>query len=110
VGAPPEPFLDRPRAIVSVALAYVTSVVADRQRDARLVLISLAFFSAAGEALGPGRLGIALGKSSVKGRRQPGDARILSVLGPEPDPSAGHRPERSGAERSVEPPPDGDDR
>ena len=35
-------------AIVSVALAYVTSVVAGRQRDARLVLISLAFFSAAG--------------------------------------------------------------
>ncbi len=35
-------------ALVSVALAYVTNVVAGRQRDARLVLISLAFFSAAG--------------------------------------------------------------
>ena len=35
-------------AAVSVALAYVTSVVAGRQRDARLVLISFAFFSAAG--------------------------------------------------------------
>src|SRR6478736_6413143 len=35
-------------AIVSVVLAYVTSVVAGRQRDARLVLISLAFFAAAG--------------------------------------------------------------
>jgi adenylate cyclase len=33
---------------VSVVLAYVTSVVAGRQRDARLVLISFAFFSAAG--------------------------------------------------------------
>jgi class 3 adenylate cyclase len=35
-------------AAVSVALAYVTSLVAGRQRDARLVLISFAFFSAAG--------------------------------------------------------------
>ncbi len=35
-------------AAVSVALAYVTSAVAGRQRDARLVLISLAFFAAAG--------------------------------------------------------------
>ena len=33
---------------VNVALAYVTSVVAGRQRDARLVLISLAFFASAG--------------------------------------------------------------
>jgi len=35
-------------AAVSVALAYVTSLVAGRQRDARLVLVSLAFFAAAG--------------------------------------------------------------
>jgi adenylate cyclase len=35
-------------AAVSIALALVTSVVAGRQRDARLVLISLAFYSAAG--------------------------------------------------------------
>ncbi|HEY7132682.1 MAG TPA: adenylate/guanylate cyclase domain-containing protein [Candidatus Limnocylindrales bacterium] len=35
-------------AAVSVALALVTSFVASRQRDARLVLISLAFYSAAG--------------------------------------------------------------
>ena len=35
-------------AAVNVALAYVTSVVAGRQRDARLVLISLAFFASAG--------------------------------------------------------------
>jgi adenylate cyclase len=33
---------------VNVALAYVTSVVAGRQRDARLLLISLAFFASAG--------------------------------------------------------------
>jgi len=33
---------------LNVALAYVTSVVAGRQRDARLVLISLAFFASAG--------------------------------------------------------------
>jgi len=64
------------------------------------------------EALGPGRQGVALGESSVKGRRQPVDAWILSALGPEPvpHPDAGHRPERSAAEGSVEPPPDGDDR
>ena len=36
------------------------------------------------EALGPGRQGVALGESSVKGRRQPVDAWILSALGPEP--------------------------
>jgi hypothetical protein len=35
-------------AAVSVALAYVTNVAAGRYRDARLVLISLAFLSAAG--------------------------------------------------------------
>ena len=35
-------------AAVNVALAYVTNVVAGRQGDARLVLISLAFFSSAG--------------------------------------------------------------
>ncbi|HEY7969193.1 MAG TPA: adenylate/guanylate cyclase domain-containing protein, partial [Candidatus Limnocylindrales bacterium] len=68
------------------------------------------------EALGPGRQGVALGESSVKGRRQPVDAWILSGLGPDPDrglepePGAGHRPERSGAEGSVEPPSNGDDR
>jgi cyanate permease len=49
VGTPSSHFwLVLSTAIVSVALAYVTSVVAGRQRDARLVLISLAFFSAAG--------------------------------------------------------------
>jgi adenylate cyclase len=35
-------------AAVNVALAYVTNVVAGRQGDARLVLISLAFFASAG--------------------------------------------------------------
>ncbi len=35
-------------AAVSVALAYITNVAAGRYRDARLVLISLAFLSAAG--------------------------------------------------------------
>lgn len=35
-------------AVVSVALAYVTNVAAGRYRDARLVLISFAFLSAAG--------------------------------------------------------------
>ena len=35
-------------AAVSVALAYVTNVAAGRYRDARLVLISFAFLSAAG--------------------------------------------------------------
>jgi class 3 adenylate cyclase len=64
------------------------------------------------EALGPGRQGVDLGESSVKGRRQPVDAWILSALAPEPlpHPDAGHRPERSAAEGSVAPPPDGDDR
>ena len=32
----------------SVALAYITNVVATRQRDARLVLVSLAFLASAG--------------------------------------------------------------
>jgi adenylate cyclase len=35
-------------AAINVALAYVTNVVAGRQGDARLVLISLAFFASAG--------------------------------------------------------------
>ena len=35
-------------AAINVALAYITNVVAGRQGDARLVLISLAFFASAG--------------------------------------------------------------
>ena len=35
-------------ALFSVGLAYVTNVAADRRRDARLVLVSLAFLSSAG--------------------------------------------------------------
>jgi class 3 adenylate cyclase len=35
-------------AVVNVALAYVTNIVAGRHRDARLVLISLAFLTSAG--------------------------------------------------------------
>ncbi len=35
-------------AAINVALAYVTNVVAGRQGDARLVLISLTFFASAG--------------------------------------------------------------
>src|SRR5215208_7851032 len=35
-------------AAVNVALAYVTNVVASRQRDARLLLVSLAFLASAG--------------------------------------------------------------
>src|SRR6476661_7821865 len=35
-------------ALSSVGLAYVTNVAADRRRDARLVLVSLAFLSSAG--------------------------------------------------------------
>ena len=43
-------------AAVNVALAYVTNVAAGRQRDARMVLISLAFLASAG-FLGPARAG-----------------------------------------------------
>src|SRR6478672_8281389 len=35
-------------AVVNVALAYLTNLAASRYRDARLVLVSLAFLSSAG--------------------------------------------------------------